>query len=264
LWLVVGLAAVAPVNKANAYEDATLGARVFLWFPNRVLDALDIVRVGIGFGPGIGFEVAATEYAQLGSYYTRETAWAWYGSADNRTWQSHQGTYWTYVLGRKRSESTQGDDKRFMRGMWRKGQADIRAQVAAGFVHPYISIDLMEIADFLVGFTGFDLSKDDMRAENYIGTDPARKLGRGISNALTGILEIPRQVQKTHERHGGMAALTWGTMIGMKQFILREVVGFYEIFTFANGANAVIEPEFPFEPQVYKSEFRIRSGPSRM
>ncbi|MCJ8330092.1 MAG: exosortase system-associated protein, TIGR04073 family [Lentisphaeria bacterium] len=78
---------------------------------------------------------------------------------------------------------------------------------------------------------------------------PTRKLGRGISNFFFGMLEIPKAMISVNKEHGGFAGITWGTLLGAKRFVIREVVGVYEIFTFWYRHGTIIEPEFPFMPE---------------
>ncbi|HPY90639.1 MAG TPA: hypothetical protein PLT23_07930, partial [Lentisphaeria bacterium] len=46
-------------------NDILVRGQLYIW--NRISDALDIFRCGIAGGPGIGAEIAVTEYAQLGA-----------------------------------------------------------------------------------------------------------------------------------------------------------------------------------------------------
>jgi len=62
--------------------------------------------------------------------------------------------------------------------------------------------------------------------------NPARKLGRGITNAALGILEVPVKIADVNEEDGGIAGVTYGTILGISYFIAREVVGVAEIITF--------------------------------
>lgn len=86
---------------------------------------------------------------------------------------------------------------------------------------------------------------------------PTRKLGRGISNVLFGVIEIPKtMIVITHE-YGHAAGLTWGFLLGTKRFVLRELVGVYEIVTFPFRQGTIIEPEFPFMPEE-RMEWRVQ------
>ncbi len=78
---------------------------------------------------------------------------------------------------------------------------------------------------------------------------PTRKLGRGVSNVVFGVLEIPNAWISVNKEYGGAAGITWGTFLGIKRFILRELVGVYEIATFWCRHGTIIEPEFPFMPE---------------
>jgi putative exosortase-associated protein (TIGR04073 family) len=95
------------------------------------------------------------------------------------------------------------------------------------------------------------------KAASFINKSPTRKLGRGISNVLFGILEIPRTMISINHEYGGAAGLTWGFLLGGKRFIIREVVGVYEILTFPWRQGTIIEPEFPFMPEE-RVEWRVQ------
>ena len=62
--------------QANAYEEEfdlnalIVRSEMYVW--NRITDFLDIFRGGIAGGPGIGFEVALTDYGKLGAYVSYE------------------------------------------------------------------------------------------------------------------------------------------------------------------------------------------------
>ncbi|MEY2497459.1 MAG: hypothetical protein QOD12_1015, partial [Verrucomicrobiota bacterium] len=46
---------------------------------------------------------------------------------------------------------------------------------------------------------------------------PTRKLGRGISNTLFGIAELPVQIARVNEREGNSAALSYGIVRGISR-----------------------------------------------
>lgn len=239
-------------------KSATLGQKVFYYFPNLALDFLDIFHVGIAVGPGFGGEVACTEKAQLGKYSVNEEGIAWYGSSGGRKLVTHSGKYKTTVVGTDRTESKIDDSSRFMRGSLERKEWDVRAEVALGLVHPYFGIDIYEIGDFLCGFVGYDLKGDNLQPSAYSNGDPARKLGRGVSNLAFGVWEIPKNVYSVKKGGGSAAAITWGVFRGFQRFVVREVVGAYEIITFPTGSKSIIEPEFPFDRQVGETEWRVR------
>ncbi len=70
-----------------------------------------------------------------------------------------------------------------------------------------------------------------MGYENYWDC-VSRKLGRGISNAALGALEIPLKIYDVRFEEGGIAGLLFGTLNGIGYFVARELVGVFEIVTF--------------------------------
>jgi putative exosortase-associated protein (TIGR04073 family) len=78
-----------------------------------------------------------------------------------------------------------------------------------------------------------------------------RKLGRGLSNVLFGIVEVPNQYTRAVNDNGGGAGLTYGLPRGILCWLGREVVGVYEVVTFPlplpKGYKPIIKPEWPNE-----------------
>lgn len=60
----------------------------------------------------------------------------------------------------------------------------------------------------------------------------SRKLGRGISNIVFGIVEIPEQIVRKNEQYGRKAGWTYGLVDGTGRAFSRIGYGFYEVFTF--------------------------------
>ena len=60
----------------------------------------------------------------------------------------------------------------------------------------------------------------------------SRKLGRGISNILFGITEIPEQIVRKTDSYGRKAGYTYGLVDGTRRAFRRVGYGFYEVFTF--------------------------------
>jgi putative exosortase-associated protein (TIGR04073 family) len=84
----------------------------------------------------------------------------------------------------------------------------------------------------------------------------ARKLGRGLANVTTGLLEIPRQMMRTLEQEGIIAGLTVGMVKGVGWAVSRELVGIYEVVTFVapqpNEYGVILEPEFVYSHQEWQ------------
>ena len=76
------------------------------------------------------------------------------------------------------------------------------------------------------------------------------KLGRGLVNALTGWVEIPKGIHDTTQRYGALSGLTLGTLRGAGYGFIRTAAGAYETVTFPFPApphyRPVMKPEFIF------------------
>ena len=117
-----------------------------------------------------------------------------------------------------------------------------------------------EGADLAKGFKGNDPARDDDEANPNVLRQPARQLGRGISNLAVGVLEVPKNIHSVNEDDGGVAALTYGTARGVWRFAAREAVGVLEIVTFPFGWEPIIEPEFLLQP-TQTSEWKTNEPP---
>jgi len=87
---------------------------------------------------------------------------------------------------------------------------------------------------------------------------PVRKLGRGLANAIGGVLEIPLAIQEVGLEKGPVAGVTLGLVLGTAEAIGRIGVGALEIVTFPfplglQGYEPLLLPEFILEPGSYPS-----------
>jgi len=87
-----------------------------------------------------------------------------------------------------------------------------------------------------------------MIAPEIFAQTPIRKLGRGLANFGTGILELPYNVVDVAEEEGYLAAVTYGVVKGIAMSLLRMGVGAYETVTFLIPLpwryEPILEPEF--------------------
>jgi putative exosortase-associated protein (TIGR04073 family) len=60
---------------------------------------------------------------------------------------------------------------------------------------------------------------------------PTRKLGRGISNLVFGISELPTTIAQVNDREGNSAAAGYGVVRGVGRSVLRMQAGVFEILT---------------------------------
>ncbi len=76
------------------------------------------------------------------------------------------------------------------------------------------------------------------------------KLTRGVTNIVTGWVEIPKRVQETTQESGALAGFTWGLLRGLGHGFIRTAAGGYELLTFPfpapPGYEPVIQPEYVF------------------
>ncbi len=61
---------------------------------------------------------------------------------------------------------------------------------------------------------------------------PTRKLGRGLSNLVFGLAELPATVAKINEREGNSAAAGYGVVRGLSRSYMRCQSGLFEFLTF--------------------------------
>jgi putative exosortase-associated protein (TIGR04073 family) len=61
---------------------------------------------------------------------------------------------------------------------------------------------------------------------------PTRKLGRGLSNLVFGIAELPVQITTVNTMEGNSAAAGYGVVRGVGRSVMRIGAGLFEILTF--------------------------------
>lgn len=104
-------------------------------------------------------------------------------------------------------------------------------------------------AALVLGFATFSLADIQDPPSNDYG--PTRKLGRGLSNLVFGIAELPNTIAKINEREGNSAAAGYGVVRGVGRSYMRFQAGLVEIFTFPFPVNRgtyypLLPPEIPY------------------
>jgi putative exosortase-associated protein (TIGR04073 family) len=90
-------------------------------------------------------------------------------------------------------------------------------------------------ATLLLGFATYAFADIQDPPSNDYG--PTRKLGRGISNVVFGIAELPVTIARINEREGNSAAGGYGAVRGLGRSYMRFHAGLFEIFSFPFPAN---------------------------
>ena len=83
-------------------------------------------------------------------------------------------------------------------------------------------------------------------------TRVARKLGRGLSNTLFSLAEVPFHMAKVDREEGPFAGATVGFVVGMGNALIRTAAGILEVVTFPLPIprldyGPLLEPEFLFD-----------------
>ena len=80
--------------------------------------------------------------------------------------------------------------------------------------------------------------------------DAFTKLGRGVANALTGWVELPKNIYNVSVEENAFAGVTLGLAKGAGMTIVRTGAGVYEIATFPfplpQDYKPILEPEYVF------------------
>ena len=156
--------------------DRSIGARILLYLPDRVLDLLDVASLEMRFGLGGGAEVHATRAGQLGLEGAYSGSLGWF---DHRALGGRYQVFTGAAIGPLASRylliggastaglqlvnaHSSGIDTPYQplyqefRDYWAVGaSAMVISYGAAADIHP------VEVADFVAGFVGVDFLRDD-------------------------------------------------------------------------------------------------------
>lgn len=86
---------------------------------------------------------------------------------------------------------------------------------------------------------------------------PTRKLGRGLSNLVFGIAELPVTVAKLNAREGNSAAASYGVVRGLGRSGMRIQAGLFEFLTFPfpttrPNYHPLLRPDIPYVQSGYQ------------
>ncbi len=112
---------------------------------------------------------------------------------------------------------------------------------------------------FIFLSTIFCLSNGVM-AHNY-PTKVGEKLGNGIANAVTGVVEIPKTMIVTGHRHGATYGMTAGLFTGIFHAVGRSLTGALDIATFLIPTTPIAKPAYiwdNFDRETTYSAWKMR------
>jgi hypothetical protein len=133
----------APAEKCyNAWDV------VLYYIPNRVLDFIDIGRLNLGVGCGFGFNVRATELAEIGFGQYETTRFGMKGRV-LPVYEENIDEAGFAFLG-------------YVNGCLQRDPTEVGADLHVGVIGAQAAVSLAEAADFLVGFILIDLQHDDL------------------------------------------------------------------------------------------------------
>ena len=84
------------------------------------------------------------------------------------------------------------------------------------------------------------------QAEDYKG-NVGNKLVRGLANAVTGFIEIPREIGVVTHQHGIIHGATIGLVKGVAYAVGRHLTGAFDIAFFFVPSRSITDPEFVWD-----------------
>ena len=87
------------------------------------------------------------------------------------------------------------------------------------------------LCSLLLAAAAVSTASADIQAPPASNQGPTRKFGRGLSNFLFGISELPYQIAKVNDDEGNAAAYSYGVIRGVGRSVIRGSIGFYEMIT---------------------------------
>ncbi len=137
--------ACPPVAVGKSYNAWDI---VLFYVPNRVLDFVDIFRLNIGIGCGWGFNVRATELAQIGYGCYETTRFGMKGRV-MPVYEENINEGGVAFLG-------------YVNGCLQRDPTEVGADLHIGVIGAQAAVSLAEAADFITGFIFVDLQQDDL------------------------------------------------------------------------------------------------------
>ena len=81
------------------------------------------------------------------------------------------------------------------------------------------------------------------------------KLGTGLANAVTGVVEIPKTITIVGNRDGVIHGMTVGFMTGIAYAVGRSLCGAFDIATFLIPTTPIVKPAFIWDDFNRETDF---------
>ncbi|MCE7915812.1 MAG: exosortase system-associated protein, TIGR04073 family [Nitrosomonas sp. PRO4] len=95
----------------------------------------------------------------------------------------------------------------------------------------------------VVSFLLFFSSSQAVASDSYFG-NASEKFVSGIANAVTGVIELPKNIILTSKNEGPLYGVTVGTAMGVMHSIGRTLVGVLDAATFFIPTKPSVNPPF--------------------
>lgn len=99
------------------------------------------------------------------------------------------------------------------------------------------------IQAFLIAFVLFLAAPNLALADQY-PDKVIEKLGNGIANAVTGVVEIPKTITIVGNRDGVIHGMTVGFLTGIANAVGRSLSGAFDIATFLVPTTPFVKPAY--------------------
>ena len=117
------------------------------------------------------------------------------------------------------------------------------------------------LSSLLILSTLFLFSPQVVMAESY-PAKAGQKLGNGIANVATGIVEIPKTMLITSRSEGVAYGATAGIMMGIMQMVGRTLHGALDVATFMVPTKPLVTPDYVWKDfnkeTTYSSDLQLR------
>lgn len=182
---VLFLSVIAVLTLTNVNLSAnSVGEKVLLYIPNRIVDLVDIFSVSLGVGPTVRAELMATELIKVGGGYDFGSLRAYKEWNRQYGFGMQEGWYWSFIFAGEQNTTrkhTLGSVDEYFEASagiptptqpifdYYTGRRDFwRIGGALGFlIEAEVYLNPLEWADLATGFFMIDMRQDDFEVVDF-------------------------------------------------------------------------------------------------